>query len=275
MTVSHVSDSIRPGGRNGEKMHSVTNSFPTQSPSFTRVVRKSSDGDDSFSCDDVMHQWIGHSQKGRPLRCCDTQRNGQKKEISVKSQVVSQLRMNDTPELKGIQNTQHNTGGSTTRGDHRKSHVKTWCCGEGKGSQKKQQRAQTQEPQEPRRTWDGANGRLAREIAEARQGTPQEPRGTWYGATTRTHAQHCHVARETGDRARGRRENPIWQRERGRNPWKDSGGWVGTQVQRHLSQNGRTPRDRATRRRSFRKRVRGRCAVPQDDGSTQDGKTTN
>ena len=126
----------------------------------------------------------------------------------------------------------HNTGGSITKGDHRKSHAKTWYCGEGKGSQLqgskhtrkvmfallksvtllfiRQPRAQTQAPQKPRRTWVGANGRFAREI---RRNPPQEPRGTWYGVTTGTRAQHYHVARETGNRARGRGENPIWQRE--------------------------------------------------------------
>ena len=169
----------------------------------------------------------------------------------------------------------HNMGGSITRRDHSKNHVKTWYCGEGKGSQlgSREHKPKLRKSHVERGT-ERTEG-LRRRFAEARQRNTARPRGTWYGVTTGTHAQHYHVARETGNQARERRGSSIWQREpvvESRRKLRE-GGWelkcFALDPKRH-----RTLRDQATRRRSYRIRVRGRCATSQEDGGvhTQDGR---
>ena len=99
------------------------------------------------------------------------------------------------------------------QGDHNKNHAKTWNCDERKGSQlgSREHKPKLRKSHAERGTerTEGLRGRFA----EARQRNTARPRGTWYGVTTGTHAQHNHVASETGNKARGRRGSSIWQRE--------------------------------------------------------------
>ena len=160
---------------------------------------------------------------------------------------------------------------SNTRGDHSGNHAKTWYCGEGKGSQLG---GREHKPKLRKR-----HAERGTERTEGLRGSP--PRNT--ARTTRhvvrcdhrTHAEHYHVARETGTIARGRRGSSLWQREpvvENRRRLR-AGGWElkckALEPRRHRSQRVRT-----TSRRSSTIRVRRRCAAPQEDGGvrTQDGR---